>query len=283
MGVPIAHEKTFGPSTTLSFLGIELDTLTMEARLPEEKLQKCRIWVSVACSSKKMKLRDIWKLLGLLNFTCKVVVPGRAFLRRLHNITRGIDKPHYHVLINKESKADLKAWQLFLESFNGKALYSFQPWVNSDCLHLFTDAAQSRGYGALFGCHWFHGVWPSTWRNKGIVLLELYPIMASLWIWGSDLKNKRIVIHTDNEALVAILNSSTSRDSEVMVLLRYLIIACMKFNIQIKSVHISGKRNILCDLLSRFQVDQFLKLAPWVANAPTRIPEQILPRNWFSQ
>ena len=38
----MAPEKTVGPSTTLAFAGIELDTVLMEARLPQEKLDKCR-------------------------------------------------------------------------------------------------------------------------------------------------------------------------------------------------------------------------------------------------
>ena len=41
LGVPIAPEKTCGPSTTLSFVGIELDTVLKEARLPQDKLDKC--------------------------------------------------------------------------------------------------------------------------------------------------------------------------------------------------------------------------------------------------
>ena len=39
LGVSIAHEKTEGPSTTLQFAGITLDTINMEARLPDDKLQ----------------------------------------------------------------------------------------------------------------------------------------------------------------------------------------------------------------------------------------------------
>ena len=38
LGIPMAPEKTVGPSTTLAFAGIELDTVLMEARLPQEKL-----------------------------------------------------------------------------------------------------------------------------------------------------------------------------------------------------------------------------------------------------
>ena len=34
LGVPLAHSKTQGPSTTLPFLGIILDTVNLEARLP---------------------------------------------------------------------------------------------------------------------------------------------------------------------------------------------------------------------------------------------------------
>lgn len=33
-GTPIEPEKTEGPSTTLTFLGIELDSIAMELRLP---------------------------------------------------------------------------------------------------------------------------------------------------------------------------------------------------------------------------------------------------------
>ena len=40
LGVPLALEKIEGPSTFLPFLGIVLDTIKMEARLPEEKLRK---------------------------------------------------------------------------------------------------------------------------------------------------------------------------------------------------------------------------------------------------
>ena len=38
----MAPEKTVGPSTTLAFAGIEMDTVFMVARLPHEKLDKCQ-------------------------------------------------------------------------------------------------------------------------------------------------------------------------------------------------------------------------------------------------
>ena len=40
--LPIAPHETVGPTHALEYLGITLDTITMEARLPENKLDKLR-------------------------------------------------------------------------------------------------------------------------------------------------------------------------------------------------------------------------------------------------
>ena len=39
LGVPIAANKTEGPSTTLEFMGVILDTVRMEARIPGDKVE----------------------------------------------------------------------------------------------------------------------------------------------------------------------------------------------------------------------------------------------------
>ena len=47
-GAPVEEDKTEGPATTIPFLGIEVDTIAMELRLPPEKLhlllQKLSQW-----------------------------------------------------------------------------------------------------------------------------------------------------------------------------------------------------------------------------------------------
>ncbi len=81
LGIPIAPDKRFGPSTTLMFASIELDSLRCEARLPRDKIAKCIQFIANFLSCKKVTLRELQSLLGLLNFACVVVTPGRAFLR----------------------------------------------------------------------------------------------------------------------------------------------------------------------------------------------------------
>ncbi len=41
IGVPIATDKAFRPSTILTFAGIEQDSIRSEARSPQEKVTKC--------------------------------------------------------------------------------------------------------------------------------------------------------------------------------------------------------------------------------------------------
>ena len=42
LGVPLATHKSVGPTTCLTFLGIEIDTLAMELRLPRDKLNRLK-------------------------------------------------------------------------------------------------------------------------------------------------------------------------------------------------------------------------------------------------
>ena len=54
-------------------------------------MQQCR----------SVTLKQLQYLIGLLNYACKVVIPGRTFLRRVINLTIGVSKPHYHVHLNQ--------------------------------------------------------------------------------------------------------------------------------------------------------------------------------------
>ena len=76
----MAEEKTEGPAHNLTFAGIELDCHKDEARLPQEKIEKCNLTIHRALALKKITLKELQSLIGLLNFACKVVIPGRVYL-----------------------------------------------------------------------------------------------------------------------------------------------------------------------------------------------------------
>ena len=151
-------------------------------------------------------------------------------------------------------------------------------WVSAAALNLYSDAAQSKGYGATLGREWFYGAWPEHLRDVDITTLEFYPIVVALNVWRRKLNNLNLNIHTDNEALVAIINSQTVKRNDLCLkLLRYFVLTCLKYNILVRAFHISGSKNVICDSLSRLQVDKFHEVAPAMHSDPLSIPPHLSP------
>ena len=104
--------------------------------------------------------------------------------------------------------------------------------------HLYTDATGSTGFGAVFGCHWLHGIWLEMLKTFNIAFLELFPIVLAVHVWGSLMANKRIIFFSDNAAVVDIVNKQTSRHKDIMVLLRDLVLSCLRHNILFQCKHV---------------------------------------------
>ena len=148
VGIPVKLSKTVLPSTCLTVHGIEVDTVLMEARLPQDKLDQARDLVKKFSRRKKVTLRELQSLIGTLSFACKVIVPGRPFLRRIIDLTVGIAKPNLHIRLNNEARLDLAAWLIFLDNFNGVSVLLGQQWLTSERLELFNDAS-NQGYAGV--------------------------------------------------------------------------------------------------------------------------------------
>ena len=276
LGVPLALDKTEGPATSLPFLGIQLDTVLMQASLPQDKVVRMLEDTRLILSSKSLTLRSIQSINCLLNFACQIMAPARAFLRSLFDLTIGVPKQHYHVTIPRKVKHDVLVWQLFLSNYNGKSMFLDFRFQSNQTLHLFTDASSSIGFGGYLDSTWFAGTWEPSLPPLHISILELYPIFLALTIWGSRLSNKCIMIRTDNLAVVHIINSFTSKDPHLILLLRHLVLTCLKHNIFIRSKHISGSKNLTADLLSRQQVIKAKQVSPQLKDAPERLPASLL-------
>ena len=109
---PVAMEKTFWGEETMIFLGMLLDSRRQLICIPLDKLVKASNWVEyfINKKNKKATVLEFQKLCGILNFLCRCIVPGRAFLRRLYMATAKngqLLKPHYHVKISEENRLDL--------------------------------------------------------------------------------------------------------------------------------------------------------------------------------
>ncbi|XP_053112584.1 uncharacterized protein LOC128327611 isoform X5 [Hemicordylus capensis] len=275
LGVPLAQDKTEGPVTCLSFLGIELDTIAGCSRLPQAKLFVLLDMVRSLGRARKVSLRELQVVLGHLNFACKVVAPGRAFLRRLCDLTVGVRAPHHRVRITEGVRADLALWEAFLTDFNGVAFWRQDRLLETD-LQVHSDAAGGIGFGVCFRGRWCSARWPMEWVRRGIArdltFLELFPIVVAVHIWSAEFANSSVLFWCDNLAVVQIVNTQTSQSPRVMGLVRALVLQCLRANILFRSRHVPGIRNDIADALSRFQLNRFRELAPEAALLPEPMP-----------
>lgn len=274
IGIPIKQSKTVLPTTKLTIYGIEVDSVSMKSCLPQDKLEHLRSVLAATSRRKKVTLRDLQSLIGLLNFACIVVVPGRAFLRRLIDLTCNIVNPNYYITLGSEGKKDIEAWQLFINKFNGKSVFLQDQWVSACKLNMYSDASGSIGYAAVLGSQWFAEKWLKQHQEYHITIKELFPIVLALEIWGKKLKDHKILFFSDNMAVVEIINKQSSKDKIIMRLVRRLVIAALTHNILFKAKHIAGKSNCIADHLSRFKFQEARAIAPWLGVRPTTVPSQ---------
>lgn len=97
LGVPVSTSKVEGPLTTITFLGIVLDTIKSEVRLPEDKLSRLKVRLQRWRYKKSCTKRELLSLIGHLQHACKVVRPGRTFLRRMIELSTTGKQLHHHI------------------------------------------------------------------------------------------------------------------------------------------------------------------------------------------
>ena len=277
LGIPLNQEKTCLPSTCQTVYGIEVDTLKLELRLPADKLAKATMLVDRLAKRRTVTLRDLQGLIGFLSFCCLAIACGRPFLRRLIQLTRGITRPHHYVTLNSEARADLQAWNTFLCSFNGKCMFLDHKFLSSDTIKLYTDASSDIGFAAIFGKKWVAGKWHRSFSSADITLLELYPLVLLTGMFGDYFANHCILFMTDNAGVVEIVNKLSSKNQQIMKLVRMLVLFCLKYNILFRCQHVPGYQNIIADHLSRFQIDEAKRAARWLDAEPSVIPESLRP------
>ena len=137
-------------------------------------------------------------------------------------------------------------------------------------MELHTDAS-SCGFGAYYAGVWLTGSWDSEQAAQSITYQELYAVVIAASTWGFQWQKRRVLFHCDNEAVVAVLRSGTSRSTSVMQLLRCLFFVCAQHNFTLSAQHVAGTANSVADSLSRHQMERFRQLAPEAAAAPSAI------------
>ena len=235
-----------GPATKITLLGIEFDSQLLQLSLPHDKLAKLRELVAKWRTRKGCTKRELQSLAGYLNHACKVIRPGRQFLRGVFGLMSQFNKLDHMIRLITAFRADMEWCHVFTSSWNGVSLMR-DATFNSPSVEIWSDASCGCGCGAWWRCNWFQvrwEDWPAFGRGS-IIAKELLPIIVATAIWGPQWVG---VCHCHNEGVVAALKGGYPTLAHM---LRCLFFLEAKFDVLLSARHIPGVENGAADSISR--------------------------------
>ena len=128
--------------------------------------------------------RELESAVEFLSFAAKIVVPGRAFLRRLFDAIR---RPAAVIRQSAGMKADVLWWRTFLKDWNGLKL--LRHVASRESWYIWTDASGKLGTGGYILRHpdllqhvqdVFSICVPSRHARKDIQFKELTAILYAI-------------------------------------------------------------------------------------------------------
>ena len=129
----MAAHKREGPSTCLPILGIVIDTVAGELRLPADKLEHLQALLEQWRGKRGCLRKELESLIGLLNHACKVVRSGRSFLRRMIELLHAVPPHQPYIRLNAEFRADLYSMVGYFSQIMERDLLppsTFSPYSN---------------------------------------------------------------------------------------------------------------------------------------------------------
>ncbi len=249
LGFSIAWDKVEGPTQSLVFLGVLLDSQLLTASLPPDKVDNLLALLAQYLSRQRASYRQLQQLAGKLAWAALVVTGGRIYLQRVLNLIRPLRNAKDKVRLSESFRQDIIWWKENLGLCNGRALtFSFAQTVE-----VCTDACDNGG-GMVKSDDWAYLKWQSdvpSLRREHINVKETMTIIYAVYRWVHQWSGCRVVVYTDNVAARAAINKGVSRNESIMQHLRIVFTLSTMLNFRLECRHIPGSVNIHADAVSR--------------------------------
>ena len=271
--MPLATEKCVAPTTTLTLLGVRIDTASMTVGLPPGKLQALRDTIGDLLPRRKCTRKELLSVVGRLVHAANCVPPGRAFTRRLLELACSVSAPLHRVRLTTAARADLRWWAEYLPRWSGTFPLLHPDDQDTDVL-FYTDSSR-RGTGACYGRRWWLFPWPVTLDMStapSMTWLELVPHLVSCLVWRDLWRGKRVRVLSDNMGVVGCVSRGWSGDPRIMDLVRHLLFVTACQDCVLSVAFVPTAANGPADSLSRGDLARFRRLRPAARAEPDVVP-----------
>lgn len=278
LGFEENENKRCPPAQRIVFLGIQLDTISMTASIPVEKLRALVDRLSVVERAASISIDELASLVGSASWCARVVFGARTFSRRLIDLlTRLRDSGARSCLLTPEVTDDLAWWRRFAARFNEQPMSPLS--CARDSNFFATDAAlepDGAGIGGVyivgrqvyrfaFGPSMLDlprvGALSAAQRDLiGIHHLELLAVLEAASRWAPMWHGRHVRVFCDNTIVVAWIVKGSCRDQLGLAWLRELFWLAVEHSFRLTAARISSTDNALADSLSRGQSARFVYL-----------------------
>ena len=238
------------PSQTFSYLGMRFDTVRFTVQPLPTRIQSLTKMILHVLRSPMVSRREFHRLLGLMESVSTLLPLARVYKRPLQRelAARFPPQPDW------ECKIPTGPW----------LRVALNQWLDDDWLHssvpirpvnprvyLHSDAS-NMGWGAHFSGGEVSGTWTPQDQRQHINWLELKAIYLALQHFSSDLKDKSVIVCSDNTTALSYIRSQGGTVSPTLSLLaEELLIWAHQHGMSLEVEFIPGKLNVLADALSR--------------------------------
>ena len=290
-GLVINPDKTEGPSQSLSFLGIQLDSIAQTVSCTAARVAELTALLQSLRHQHVIQRRHAESLIGKLSFAAQVLPGARPFMRRMLDSVHSCSSQRRSAPIRIDSgfRSDVRFWLHHFSTWNGR-----QQWRSARARpFVFASDASLRGFGfylestptppgtvdlpqlsqhlrvgATFSgsysaehAHLHHSHTQIAW-------CELLAVVACATTYAPLLTGHSLLFYVDNSTDVHIINRQATRSKALAGLLRQLYAIALRYNLCIQARHRPGVDNTLADFLSRPELHEHRHVAKWQSTHP---------------
>ncbi|KAL0179586.1 hypothetical protein M9458_025028, partial [Cirrhinus mrigala] len=253
LGLRVNWEKSkLSPAQRISFLGVELDSVSMSARLSPERAQSVLRCVATLRCGSAVPLKQVQRLLGHLASSAAVTPLGLMHMRPLqHWLHTRVPRWAWHrgtfrVNITPSCRQTLSPWTDIMFLRSGVPLEQVSRHI------IVTTDASKTGWGATCNGQAASGVWTGPRLFWHINCLELLAVLLALRRFRPMIQGKHVLVRSDNTATVAYINHQGGvRSFRMSQLARHLLLWSQHRLKSLRATHIPGEANRMADSLSR--------------------------------
>lgn len=246
------------PTRRLEFLGMIIDSVTMECQLPGQKIKSIRSEARRLASFQQASSREVSCLVGKITSITQAIPPAPLFYRALQRDVSGAlarSGQNYDAPCNlsPESSEELQWWIDHLTEWNGKS----QVRTQDPDITIESDASLT-GWGATSGGVDSGGHWGLNERQWHINCLEIQAAKLAVQTFVKNRSDVSVLLLLDNTTAVAYINHlggpPSHRTGEGVV--------AMVLETELKAQHLPGRENVVADRESRVMRDRY----DWMLN-----------------